>query len=330
MVEFDVRLAKAKELLAVSGVLLLLLPWHATAEVANSQRVTANPSEQAARQTSERSPPTHLELAHSDVNAVKHSYVSVAAALYSNALGTANALTIAISTLETAQTNDNLLAARTAWSAARTAHLSTSAFGVYASPMDGAKRISDTFLRLERALWATPDNPNAILRKWAINAAGTSGACVSLQTELAQVLKEWDVIRRTGYAQKFIALGSAQAVQRILRGITVRALELANAQNSSEKHADSVRASLSGIESIWHARLNNISAASVADLIGKIDSQAAIAVTEALRAAQIAAGAPDTQVNPGADRAKQKLLLRALAAALDKVRESLGVDFRLD
>jgi predicted lipoprotein len=277
--------------------------------------------------------------AQPDVRAVQLSYVSLAAAHYSNALGAANAMTAAISALESAPTEANLLAARTAWQAARTAYLTTSVFGFYGGPIDGSPsqpravapglRIATALGRVEHALWATPDNPKAALRKWLVDAAGAGAACTALQADLTQVLKEWDVIRRTGYAQKFLALDGAEAIQKMLHGMAMQSRQLANTSDAWEKHANVIHASLSGIDSIWHAKLNSISVDSVEALVIKIDPQAATVVNQALRAAQIAAGAPDTETIPGADRAKQKALLRTLAGAIVNAGRVLGVDLGL-
>lgn len=227
-----------------------------------------------------------------DASAVQLSYVSLAGGLYSNALGSALALSKAIDTLHEAPNDANLASARATWTNARNAYLATEAFRFYGGPIDGPKTersaagpelaITTNFRQIERALWAKKPANNA--RQYE----PLGKAAAALQSDLTFVLKEWDPIRRTGYAQAFLQLEGPEALGRILRGLAVQAQAL-----SKDARGGEVNAILAGMHSIWHAQLNNITAPSVDALLTKIDANAATEVSRAIASAQTQATAKD-------------------------------------
>ncbi len=255
-----------------------------------------------------------------DASAVKLSYVGLAGGLYSNALGATLELSKAVDTLNTEPNETTIAAARAAWTSARGAYLATAAFRFYGGPIDGPKTersaagpelvINGNFQLLERALWAAKATDNARQRKGLVSAA------TALQSDLTFVLKEWDPIRRTGYAQAFLQLDGAEAMGRILRGLGMQAATLA--KNS---HSNDASAILAGMHSIWHAQLNNITAPSIEALLSKIDANAAAAVSSALATAQTQADAKDPAL---------LATLQTLAAALAAAGTSLGLTISIN
>ena len=245
-----------------------------------------------------------------DASAVQLSYVGLAGGLYSNALGSALALSKTIDVLNDAPSDANLAAARAAWTSARNAYLATQAFRFYGGPIDGPKTersaagpelaINTSFSQLERALLAFK----------ASNKVRVSAA-TALQNDLTFVLKEWDPIRRTGYAQEFLQLEDAEAIGRILRGLGTQAVAL-----SADTRGVEASAILTGMHSIWHAQLNNITAPSIEALLVKIDANAAAAVSSALATAQTQANAKDPAL---------PATLQKLAEAIANAGTHLGV-----
>ena len=247
--------------------------------------------------------------ANYDASAVQHSYVSLAGGVYSNALGTAFALTKAIDALGNAPDVKALDAARSAWITARSSYLATAAFRFYGGPIDGPKganraagpelTISNNFRTIETALWGKGKR------------AGLGTAAKALHSDLAFVLKEWDPIRRTGYAQEFLQLDGQEAIGRILRGLGMQAVALAK-MSSTDTRSNELAAILAGMHSIWHAQLNNISAPSIEALQVKIDANKAAAVSSALASAQTQANVKDAAL--AATLKKLSLAIAALYA----------------
>ena len=261
-----------------------------------------------------------------DASSAQQSYVALAGGLYSNALGGALALSKAIEAFSDAPSTTTLEAARSACASARRAYLVTAAFHAYGGPIDGPKSavrakgpalsIDKNFNVLERALASnalilqlTNKNTGAAARKSL--AAATS----ALQSDLTFVLKEWDPIRRTSYAQEFLQLEGSEAIGRLLRGLVMQANALSNMPVSAARD-DNVNAILSGMHSIWHAQLNKITAPSVNALLVKIDADAAAAVSGALATAQTQANANDPAL---------PATLEKLALAIANAGTRLGV-----
>ncbi len=253
-----------------------------------------------------------------DASAVQQSYVGLAGGLYSNALGAALALSKAIEALGNAPDAKALDAARSAWINARTSYLATAAFRFYGGPIDGQKSasraagpelaLSNNFRTIETALWGKGKR------------AGLSTTAKALHSDLAFVLKEWDPIRRTGYAQEFLQLDGPEAIGRMLRGLGMQALELAK-RPPSDTRSNELAAILLGVQSIWHAKLNNITAPSIEALLAKIDPNTAAAVSSALASAQTQANAKD----PALPATLQKLIL-AIANAGTKLGVAININ----
>lgn len=253
-----------------------------------------------------------------DASAVQQSYVGLAGALYSNALGAAFALAKAIEALGNAPDAKALDAARGAWITARSSYLATAAFRFYGGPIDGIKSvnraagpelaISNHFRTIETALWGKGKR------------AGLGTTANALHSDLAFVLKEWDPIRRTGYAQEFLKLDGAQAIGRMLRGLGMQALALAK-MPSTDTRSNELAAILSGMHSIWHAHLNKITAPSIEALLVKIDANAATLVSSALASAQTQANAKDPAL---------AATLQKLALAIANAGTSLGVAININ
>lgn len=269
-----------------------------------------------------------------DASAVQQNYVALAGGLYNNALAAALTLSKAIDAFKNAPTAATLDAARAAWTSARNAYLETEAFRFYGGPIDGPKTefraagpellVDANFLLLERALWGSN---NALIAQLAAKRASSlrqgeaiASAASSLQNDLAFVLKEWDPIRRTGYAQEFLQLEGTEAIGRILRGLGMQALAVPKVK-PSDARSNELAAVLTGMHSMWHAQLNKISAPSIETLLSKIDPNAAAAVTSSLARAQTQANAKD----PALPETLQKLAL-----ALANAGTSLGVAIAID
>ena len=287
-------------------LLVAALNAHSASSKAPSPPITYIPAQE--------SDPAHPSAKY-DASTVQQSYVALAGGLYSNALGGALALSKATEAFSDAPNTTTLLAARAAWASARSAYLVTAAFRACGGPIDGAKSavraegpelsIDKNFIALERALASnelifelTKKSTGAAARKTL--AAATS----ALQSDLTFVLKEWDPIRRTSYAQEFLQLEGSEAIGRLLRGLGMQANALSNMPASAARD-DHVNAILSGMHSIWHAQLNKITAPSVNALLVKIDPDAAAAVSGALATAQTQANAND----PALPATLQKLAL---------------------
>ena len=257
-----------------------------------------------------------------DASAVQISYVGLAGGLYSNALGAALALATSVDALNKVPNAANLDAARAAWTSARTSYLATEAFRFYGGPLDGPKterraagpetKINANFRLIERALAAKAPG-NASQRTALTNAA------TAIQNDVAFVLKEWDPIRRTGYAQEFLQLDGSEAVGRILRGLGMQAIILSSAP--SDTRASEAAAVLSGMHSIWHGQLNEITAPSIEALLSKIDPNAAAAVSSGIAAAQTQANAKDPALPK---------TLQTLALAIANAGTRLGVAIAID
>ena len=253
-----------------------------------------------------------------DASAVQQSYVALAGGLYSNALGTASALTKAIEALGNAPDAKALDAARSAWTSARTSYLATAAFRFYGGPIDGPKGanraagpelvINNNFRTIETALWGKD------------RRTGLPKAATELHSDLAFVLKEWDPIRRSGYAQEFLQLEGPEALGRILLGLSMQASTLSK-KPPSDAHSNEMTAILSGMHSIWHAQLNNINAPSISALLVKIDPNAAAAVSSALATAQTQANAKDAAL---------PATLQTLALAIANAGTRLGAAIIID
>jgi len=248
-----------------------------------------------------------------DASAVQLSYVGLAGGLYSNALGAALALSKTIDALNDAPNAQTLAATRSAWTVARTAYLATEAFRFYGGPIDGAK----TELRAAGPEIAISTNFR-LVEQLADKGASSAGqrktlasAATALHNDVAFVLKEWDPIRRTGYAQEFLQLEGSEAMGRILRGLGTQAAVLAK-----DTRGDEASAILTGMHSIWHAQLNNITAPSIEALLVKIDANAAAAVSSALATAQTQANAKDPAL---------PATLQKLAEAIANAGTHLGV-----
>ncbi len=250
-----------------------------------------------------------------DASEVQLSYVGLAGALYSNALGSALSLSKAIEAQHEAPNDANLAGARAAWTNARNAYLATEAFRFYGGPIDGPKTersaagpelaINTNFRQIKRALWAAKVSSDARQREALVKAAA------ALQSDLTFVLKEWDPIRRTGYAQAFLQMQGSEAIGRILRGLAMQAQAL-----SKDARGSDVNAILAGMHSIWHAQLNNITAPSVAALLTKIDANAATEVSNTLASAQTQAAAKDAAL---------PTTLQKLGDAISHAASRLGV-----
>ncbi len=253
-----------------------------------------------------------------DASAVQQSYVGLAGGLYSNALGAALALSSATEALSKAPDTKALDAARNAWTHARTSYLATAAFRFYGGPIDGPKsanraagpelRINNNFRTIEAALWGRS-------KRDGLNAAATA-----LHNDVAFVLKEWDPIRRTSYAQEFLQLEGPEAIGRLLRGMAAQAIALAKMPANDARGVETV-AILSGMHSVWHAQLNKISAPSVEALLLKIDANAATAATTALASAQSQANSKDPAL---------PATLQKLALAIANAGTSFGVAININ
>lgn len=268
-----------------------------------------------------------------DASAVQQSYVALAGGLHSNALGAALTLATAVEALNQVPNAASLTAARAAWTSARSSYLATEAFRFYGGPIDGPKtelraagpetKINSNFNLLEQALWRTNNALIAPPAAMGINGKrqreGLASATAALQSDVAFLLKEWDPIRRTGYAQQFLQLEGPEAVGRVLRGLGMQAITLSNAP--SDTRASDAAAVLSGMISIWHAQLNKITAPSIEAMLSKVDPNAAAAVSSALATAQTQVSAKDPALPE---------TLRKLAVAIVNAGTSLGVAIAID
>ena len=269
-----------------------------------------------------------------DASAVQQNYVALAGGLYNNALAAALTLSKAIDALKIAPTVATLDAARGAWTNARNAYLETEAFRFYGGPIDGPKTelraagpelvVNANFLLLERALWGSN---NALIAQLATKGASSlrqgealTSAASALHNDLAFVLKEWDPIRRSSYAQEFLQFEGPEAIGRMLRGMAAQAIALAKMPANDARGVETV-AILSGMHSIWHAQLNKIGAPSVEALLVKIDPNAATAVTTALASAQSQANSKDPAL---------PATLQKLALAIANADTSFGVAININ
>jgi putative iron-regulated protein len=174
-----------------------------------------------------------------------------------------------------------------------------------------------------------------------------------LEADLGFVLSQWDPVRSSAYAREFMALDSYEAVGRMVRGMAMLAVEEMSSERlsvaldsgtqedeascfSDNTHRE-FSANLRGIQSVWFAQHNKISAPSLRSLVQKLDPKVAAQLDAALSQAQAQAqivendGAFDQMlIAPATDPRRQHAealvsALQGLGTALRDAGRTLGV-----